>query len=271
VKRLSIEACFTWAQRFIAREWGLVLPVTLMFIGFPPLALMLLIPADLQQAMMTVPIKDMGRVQAALAWLFPAALGILAIGGVGALAITALALTPRMSVGEAIAHAVRRLPILAGSAALLALGACFFAVVELTLLALIGLDPARLQIVAGALMFVVTFALLVRMSPLLAVISDRRIGPISAISETWAMGRGAGWKMFLALLIYYVAVIIVIIALGTAIGAAILAVTRLGGWSDVAPALLAVFDRILGSIGAAGAYILGASFYLQLGKANRDV
>jgi len=270
VKRLSIEACFTWAQRFVAQEWGLVLPVTLAFIGLPPLAFMLLIPGNLQKALMTVPVKDMAVLQDAMPWLFPIALLILAIGAVGAMTITALALTPRMSVSEAIAHAARRLPILAGSAALLALGLLFFAVVEVALLAVTGLDPLRVQLLAGTLMVVTFLFLAVRMSPLLAVIVDRRIGPISAIGETWAMGRGAGWKMAFALFVYYTGVIVVIVALGTAVGACVMAITRLGGWADATAPLLAVFDRAMGSIGAAGAYLLGVAFYRQLGKTNRD-
>jgi len=264
VTRLSIEASFAWAQRFVAREWGLVLPIALAFIAFPQLALALVTPADLQQALTTVPIKDMARVQSAMAWLAPAVVAIVAIGGVGGLAITALALTPRMSVGEAIVLAVRRLPVLVGSVLLLCIGLLFFAVVEVTVLVVIGLDPLRVQLIAAILMIAASFALLVRMSPLPGVIVDRRIGPIDAIGETWSLGRGAGWKMLLAILIYYLGAIVIVIALGSALGACIQAVTRLGGWTAVADPLLAVVERTFGGITAAGAYVIGAGFYRQL-------
>jgi len=271
VTRLSIETSFAWAQRFVAREWGLLLPIALAFIGFPPLVLGLLVPGDLLQAMMIVPIKDVARVQAALVWLVPSMLAILAVGGVGGLAITALALTPRMSVGEAIGHALRRLPVLAASTALLFVGLLFFAVVVLTLLFLTGLDPVRTQAIAISLLLVAALAMGVRMSPLPAVIAQRRIGPIDAIGEAWKLGRGAGWKMFLALLVYYVGVIVVIVALGSAIGACVLAAARLGGWPAIAPPLLAVVDRALGGVGGAGAYVVAASFYRQLSGANKGI
>ena len=264
MSRISIEATFAWTQRIVAREWGLLLPIALAFLAFPQLALVLTMPPGVQQLLQTVPVTNPDRVMAVMLWLVPAIVLIVALSGIGGLAITALALTPRISVGESIVRALRRFPVLAGSALILFFGLLFFAMLEFTLLTLIGLDPVRLQAIAATLMVVASFALMVRMSPLPAIIVDRRIGPIDALGEAWTLGRGAGWKMFLALLIYYLGAVIIVIALGTAFGACIQLAARLGGWPAIADPIMAVIERFMGGATAAGAYVIGAGFYRQL-------
>ena len=277
--RLSIEASFSWAQRVIAREWALLLSVALAFITFPAFAVAILTPARLQVQMqaMASPGTEAQAVQAAelmqgaLPWLMPTMLALLLCYGVGSLTITALALKPRISVGEAIVLAVRRLPVLAGSVVLLSAGLFLFGIAETLLLQLAGLRGAQLQ--AGVLTFLMAaaFALIVRNSPLVGLIVDRRVGPIDAIGETWRLGRGAGWKMLLGLFLYYAGATLVWLALGTALGALVLAGARLGGWLDVGLQLVLLIDRTLSALVMTGGYVLSASFYRQLAGGNRDV
>jgi hypothetical protein len=270
VTRISIEASFTWARRFIAREWALLLPVAFAFIAFPPFAINVLLPPKLRVVMTAEP-NNLDALKAIMPWLVPTMLGLLAVYGVGALAITVLALKPRCSVGEAIVHAMRRLPILAGSFAILVGGLFFLTTIIVLLFQIVGLRGSQLQQAVISLLVVGSIALIARMTPLVAVIADRHIGPISAISETWMMGRGAALKMLACLLIYNIATTVIVQGLGKAFDVGLPALFAQVGWPDIAPPLVELLVDALAAIGIAGSYVLGVSFYRQLNGTNRGV
>ena len=271
MRRISIEQSFAWAQAAAVREWRLLLPVMLAFLVLPPLALDLLLPADLARIMATPPIEDLPALQAAFAWLLPVMAGILLLIGVGMLTISALALTPQLSVGEAIILAVKRVPVLAAAALLALMGLVIVASLLAFVAQLAGLGPVRVQ---GLLVAGLTVAMLAgsaRLALLGPVVAMRRIGPITALVESWRMVAGTFWQLFGGLMLYGFGSIIALIALMSALRVLILLGARAAGVPDLAPVLIALLFRGGAGIVMTGSYMLIASFYRQLGTPTKAI
>lgn len=271
MKRLSIEQGFGWAQGIAAREWRLLLPVMLAFLVLPPLAIDLLLPARFAKLMTTRPIEDLAAVEAAMAWLLPVMLATLLIGAIGMLTISALALTPRISVREAILLALRRIPVLA-AATIAALGAV---VIAATMIAFVaqraGLGSIGVQALLIAVLGLAILLGTIRLAMLGPVVIERRIGPLTALGESWALAKGAFWRLFGGLLAYWIGASVALLATMTALNALILLGARLMGAPDLAPALTALVFRIGAAIVMTGSYLLIAGFYRQLAGSNRAI
>lgn len=271
VKRISIEQSFSWAQAVARREWPLLLPVMFAFLVLPPLAVDLLLPEEFTKLMTARPIEDLAQVQAAMVWLLPLTLGVLLIAAVGMLAIIALALTPRLSVGEAILLALRRVPVFAVAT----IGALTGVVIVATLLAvaaqLAGLAPLAVQ---GLLLIGLTIVILLgtaRLALLGPVVAMRRIGPVAALSESWQMARGMFWRLLGGLMIYVFGAVVALFALMSALRVLILLGARAAGAPDLAPDLTAIVFRTGSGIVMTGSYLLIASFYRQLGTPSNAI
>jgi hypothetical protein len=261
---ISIEASFLWAQRLVAREWRLLLPVTLAFFMLPPLVVDFTLRPEVLVALANPQTASLPVIQRVMTWLFPLLLFVLLFGGVGSLALLALALRPRISVGEAIVIGTRRVVVLVGSSLLLFAASVALAVVLSILLAVARLSVGQMQTIMIALMMVGGVAVLVRLSMLGPVIVERRVGPVTAIGAGWRLGSGNGWRMFAVVALFTIGAVVVMLALNTAVAATLLLLGRLLGSPETAGVLIVLFRRLCGALINGGYLLLAASFFRQV-------
>lgn len=146
------------------------------------------------------------------------------VGLVGQLAVVRLALD-RTSVGEAIRHGFRRLPIflLALILVVIAVTIVFF-LLALLLIAVGVIDsdmttpsPRAVGIIILILLPLMLF-LAVRMLPLVAVVGEERPGPIEALTRSWRLSGGHGWRLLGFLLAFILGALVLTLVVGLLAG-----------------------------------------------------
>lgn len=176
---VSIGRAWTETSAFVKREAGLLFPVALLFVSIPFALMYQLIPADVRQAM-TMPRTDVAALPAVSGGALLGMMLAMLVALTGGLALSALALRPGISVGEALQRAARRLPVLLGVG--LCVGIVFL--IPLTVIAFASPVAGRLAAVFGALF------LSVRLLTLNAVIVDRDLGIVASLKSAWASSGG---------------------------------------------------------------------------------
>ena len=78
MKQLSVERAFQWAQAIAAREWRLLLPVTLAFFALPGLLVDVFMPDAMQAIMPAARVDQAVQGRAMLALMAAAAVNALA-------------------------------------------------------------------------------------------------------------------------------------------------------------------------------------------------
>jgi hypothetical protein len=268
----SIERSFNLAQRIAAREWRLLLPVALAFLVLPPLASDLLLPASVRAELAAaVQTNNPAPMLNAASWLLPLSFLLFALGTLGGLVVTALAVIPRISVREAIILGVRRFPVLLGILILFFIAVVLAAFAVTFVLLLLRLDMRTVQSLLFGMLMAIAAVAIVRLSVADAIIVTRHVGPIAALRESWSMTRGTFWRMLGAVAIYMVGGAIVVLALGTAVGAVLILAGNTFGAMELMAALNALFSRTLAGLVGLGFYLLGAAFFLQLDGSSRGI
>jgi hypothetical protein len=265
VKRLSIEEVFAWTQGFVAREWRLLIPVAFAFLALPPLAMDLLVPQAVWDALAhAVQAQNPQAAEGAMRVVFPAMAAVLVVAAFGGLAITGMALLPGISVREALTLALRRLLTMLGALLLVAAGQLGLAMVLAIMLAAAHLvGPASQFLLVGILMGVSLFVT-IRLIALSPMIVTRRIGVFSAIRESWLLSGGAFWRILGAVLTYAIGAMVVMIALDYAMGVVIALASQAVGAAELGRALIAVFQRAVAGLLALGLHLLIAAIFRQL-------
>lgn len=231
MKSLSIGTAWQESSAFLKREAGLLIPVSLLFIGVPLALLLGSIPPELRN------VTDRAALQQItlpvwlpiLFFLCP----LFMVGG--SLAIYALALKPGISLREALAFGFRRIPVALGAALLIAV----------VVFAPIILVSAASPQLGSLVMMVAVFLLSARLLPLNAVVVDRPVGVISAIRDSWALSRG--WLLRLLLFIILISIPIMLAQLAGQVLFGLVGIA-IGGQEG---------GRQLGDVGTAAAVALG--------------
>lgn len=268
VKRFSIEELFAWAQSFVAREWRLLLPVTLAFLALPPLVMDLLVPQSVWDALtQAVQHQNPPAAAAALQYVMPFMAVILVTATFGGLAITALALIPGISVREALTQALRRLLTMLGAVLLIAAAQMMLMMLVGAVFGLVRVGGAGGEALLAGVVIGVSLFVAVRLVTLGPMVVTRRAGAVSAIRESWLLSRGVFWRILGALLVYTIGSLVVMIALNTAVGAIIALAAKAAGAADLGSVLVAVFQRGVASLLALGLHLLIAGVFRQLNNA----
>ncbi|CAN5449559.1 hypothetical protein BH10PSE12_BH10PSE12_24310 [soil metagenome] len=190
---LSIGKAWEETVAFVKREGQLLFPVGLLFLAIPFAILMQMIPAGY----MHVTPGGAAKLPALPGSVQIAIVVTVIITLIGTLALYALALKPGISVAEAIRLGVRRLPVLVGASALVALG-YLIAVVILSAFAG-GLALALGPNVAVMLVLVVVLPLMIfvaaRLMMLNAIVIDSDMGVIASLKASWALTTGKVWRL----------------------------------------------------------------------------
>ena len=192
---ISIGAAWEETIAFVKREGALLFPVALAFLALPMLLLDQIAPEQMQ-AMPGTP-GSKAAVHLSPSFIFSLLLAAL-VAMLGMLAIYALSLRPGISVGEALQLAVRRLPVLIGSVALILLGMggvlFLLSMIAALLVPLMGIAQAS-TVMALAALPVILFAG-VRLILLYVVVLQEPAGVMDTIKRSWRMTEGQFWRLF---------------------------------------------------------------------------
>jgi hypothetical protein len=269
VKPLSIEDSLQWTQRFVAREWKLLLPVAFAFLALPQLALDLLLPARIEAQFATITPATVGPLLTSAPWLAPVAALVQLIAFFGGLAIVALALVPRVSVGEALLLALRRFLIFVAALILVVLAVSLAASFVEIIFRLARLSLPSVRGVLVGILFGIGLVASVRLIALAPVVVASRAGPIAAIQLAWELTAGAFWRLAGAMLVYAIGGTVVVFASAFAFGAIFVLSGRALGVPDLGAALSTIDLRLARAVFWTGFHVLVVALYRQLGGAIR--
>lgn len=268
-KPLSIEASLQWTQQFVAREWRLLLPLALAFIALPQIAFSLLLPPKIAAALATMTPQTIMPLLATQAWLAPVAILIQLFAFWGGLAIVALALIPRISVGEAIMLALRRFPIFLGAAILVILGELLMATLAAVILQIARLSLVAQQSILVGVIFAISIVIWIRLIGMPAVVVASRAGPLASIRLAWHLSAGAFWRILGAALIYSIGGAVILLASTFALGSIFVLLGNAIGSPDLGVLLSTIYVYLARSLFWAGFYVLSVALYRQLGGSIR--
>ena len=144
---------------------------------------------------------------------------------VGQLSLVRLALKPSLTVGGAIAHGARRMPVYFVTALIIGCGALALVVpiVAMAMSSGIKLDrtlsnatPAMLMMIAVACVIMLFFGVRLMMGT--PVATAEQAGPVEIIKRSWTLTNGVWWKLFGFLAMLFIGAIVVLLALGATVG-----------------------------------------------------
>ena len=191
----------------------------------------------------------------------------------GQLALIRLALGPSITVGGAIAHGVRRMPIYL-LAAILILGALFIAAIPFALVLTLmgvplpanGVSASPPAAVAALLYFVLICFVAVRMLMTAPVTSAERAWPLAIVRRSWELTAGNWWRLFA----FFVLFLIAAIAFVGGLGAATAVVVRLfvGPITPLSTGALvvALVQALFNTVVTTGLAVMLARIYVQLSE-----
>lgn len=217
---MSIGKAWEEAVAFVAREKSLLFPVALLFVALPGLILQEMTPPELaswnmtRQAMPDVPVS----------FLMAMLLTVLLVW-FGSLTLFALALRPGISVGEALRLSIARLPVLLGTALVVAgllAAAVLSAALVTAILAMIAKPlAAALATLLGVGVVALAIFASVRLLLLNPVVIDGQEGVMASLRQGWSLTRGYFWRLL--------GFILILTLLSAIVGAAAQAVFGLFG------------------------------------------
>jgi len=258
VHKISIEQGLRALQGFILAEWRLALPVALAFLALPPFVLGLIV-APMMRA---VPATFEGMRALGLAmpgWVMP----LMLLGGlvtiIGAMALQALVLLPRISVGEAILTALKRLPAWLG-ALVIVFGALFVLLIVLGLLLGAMAGGASLLVIVTFFGMVLAGLCVVLVMP---IVIDRQFGPIAALRAALAFYGRQLPRLVSGLILFLAGAWVVAMAIQVALGSVLLLLARLSGQIELGQTLVALLGALVSSLEWGAFYLLVACFYRQ--------
>ncbi|WP_308516342.1 hypothetical protein [Sphingomonas flavescens] len=266
MRRLSISAAWDESKAIFARDGQLLMAVALALVALPSAINGLLNPGGVS-ASETPWWIDLIAVIASL----------VALGG--QLALIRLALGPSITVGGAIAHGMRRLPIYFLAVLMLVI-ALFLAAVPLAfLLSALGvpinqrpvpMSPALSFVSIAVLIAIIAIGVRLIMSSSVASAED--VGPIQIIKRSWALTSGNFWPLLGFLLMFLVATIILLTAIGSATNVVVRLTLGPAQPLSAAALVVALVSALVSAAVTTVFAVMLARIYLQLaGRSGAEV
>lgn len=201
---------------------------------------------------------------------------------IGQIAIIRLAIRPAVSVGEAIAHGAKRLPVYFVAGLIVALALVIAAIPFFVALAASGVpigsgDEAAMREALAqsplALLFLFLFVALacfvgIRMLMSSPVASEEPAGPIAILKRSWDLTAGHWWRLFGFLILFLIGAGIAMAAIGWAVS---LVATMLFGPVEpmsVSALIVALVDAIANAVVTVILAVMLARIYVQLAGAE---
>jgi hypothetical protein len=193
---------------------------------------------------------------------------------VGQLAIIRLAVTPAVSVGEAIGHGARRMPIYLIAAILLTI-AFVVLLIPFGLVAYAAGVPfdksseqafleSPVALVLSLLYLALLIFIAIRMLMSSPVASEENAGPVQILRRSWDLTAGHWWRLFGFIVIFVIGALILIAAVNWVVTA--VAVFLFGAVAPMSASALLVglFDSIVNGFLTVLLAVMMARIYLQL-------
>jgi hypothetical protein len=258
MRALSISAAWEETKAILARDGQLLVTVALALVAFPT-AVNALVNPDRMNNASTPWWVDLISVLASL------------IALAGQLALIRLAIGPSITVGGAIAHGLRRMPIYFLSVLMVVVGLIIVALPLVLLLSALGVPvdakgvpPSPTTIVVGLFYLAIILFFGVRLLLSSPVASAEDQGPIGILVRSWHLTSGHWWPLFGFLLLIIVSAIVLLLAIGSAVGVVIgLVVGPIEPMSAAALVLALVQSLVSAAITTLFAVML-ARIYVQL-------
>jgi hypothetical protein len=261
---LSISAAWEEARAILARDGRLYVSVALALIALPSVVNMLVNPAGINPAVGP----------AVLVWVVASLIEL-----AGQLALIRLALGPSTTVGAAIIHGLRRMPFYLLAVLLLAIGLFVVAIplgVAMVLLGVpvtgkgmqIAASPATVVLSLLYLAVIIFFAVRMILSAPVASAEDAR--PIAILRRSWTLTAGNWLPLFGFLVAFVGGTIIVMIAVGSAVGVAVRLTLGAVEPLSAAALVLALVQSLVGAALQGLFALMLARIYLQLAGDARE-
>jgi hypothetical protein len=261
--KLSISAAWEESRAILARDGRLLVTVALALVALPSAINGLLNPGGMSAS--DTPL-----------WMDAISMIVSLIALAGQLALIRLALGPSITVGGAIAHGFRRLPYYFLAILVLVVAMFLLAIALAVGLTAMGvrLDARPLVVTTplliGALLyFGVLIFVAVRLLMSSSVASAEEVGPIAILKRSWKMTAGDWWPLFGFLMIFVVAALIGVLAIGSAAGVIVgLTVGTIQPMSASA-LIVALVQSLVSAVISTVFAVMVARMYLQLsGRAD---
>jgi len=215
MRQLSISAAWEETKAILAHDGSLLMTVALALIALPTAISNLVNPGGMNNP-------------SAPWWVDLVSFVCSVIALAGQLSLIRLAICPSITVGAAITHGLRRMPIYFVSLLMLVAALFVIAVPCVLLLGAMGVPlsakpiPVTTPVVVVSLLFVAVVLFFgVRLLMSSAVASAEDTGPVAIITRSWRLTAGNWWPLFGFLIVFLVGVIVLLIAVGSAIGAVV--------------------------------------------------
>jgi hypothetical protein len=255
---LSISRAWDDTKRIVAHDGRLIASVALALVALPTAVTSLIDPKGA---------AGVSGPQWMLVVMLVASLAALA----GQLALVRLALGPSITVGSAIAHGLKRMPIYLLSAILIVVVLMALAIPFGLALAALGVpvDAKTMPLTPGVTFVLLLFIALVvfiavRMLMTAPVASAEDIGPVAIIQRSWSLTAGHWWHLLGFLLSFFIGAVVALLAVSAVSGA--VAALLLGPIEPMsASALLVALVEALANAAITGLFaVMLARIYAQL-------
>jgi len=257
---LSISKAWEESKVRIAADGRLMAIVAAALIVFPGLIVEVISPSS---------IRTQSTFLESILFLISSLLAL-----VGQLSIIRLAIAPSVSVGEAIGHGARRMPIYLLAAILLTI-AFILALIPFGVAAYAAGVPfdrsseqVFLQSPVALLLSLLYLALLIciaiRMLMSSPVASEEEAGPVQILRRSWELTRGHWWRLFGFMIMFILGALILIAAVNWGVTA--VAVILFGPVEpmSVSALLIGLFDSVVNGVVTTILAVMLARIYLQL-------
>ena len=210
MQRLSISKAWEETAAFIKAESRILLPIVLALFVLPPVASAMLAPPTV-----------VGGMPQPGPWMLVVVISFL-VRLIGLLAVTRLAIGPPSSVGQTLRDASRRILPIAGLTALMVLPAMLIATPLLSSILAAPSNPPPAAAVGLFLLSLALFVASVRLSFSIGVAMTERGGPIAIARRSFALTRGAFWRLFGMILLLLVTLAVLTSVVQAVVGSLLL-------------------------------------------------
>jgi hypothetical protein len=211
MRKLSISKAWDDTKAIVARDGKLFVAIALALVALPTALTGVVTPSSMADVNTAV-------------WMDVLIIVASLVALAGQLALIRLAIGPSITVGAAIVHGLRRMPIYFLAVLLVCLVLAAVAIPLAFLLAAAGVevDPARPQwspaLAIGALAYFALFCFVgVRMLMAAPAASAEPIGPIATIRRSWELTAGHWWQLFGFLVMFFIGAIVLLLATRSAV------------------------------------------------------
>lgn len=190
---------------------------------------------------------------------------------IGQLALVRLALKPSITVGGAIAHGARRMPIYILTALIIGAGLVVLALPLAAAAKFSGIPlDGSIATVSPALTVMVLvvvaiiFFVAVRMLMGTPIASAEQAGPLAIITRSWGLTRGVWWKLLGFLLMILIGAVVVLLAISAVVGSVVTLALGPPQAMSVSALVIGLFEGLFNAAFTALFAVMLARIYVQL-------